>query len=225
MNPGLFYEQSLEPHGSPYINTYKLYTLCFLVSSLNGSRDLYINLFYISYFVNWMIISTLRYQYGKDWWDGSASKMLALQFEDLGSDVPHLRRRPAIACICNHCFGERRRKQRQETHWPSVNYRFETLSQNIRWTAIEEDSKWLLSWLLHACDTCAPRMNMHLILSHTNYERDSHTSVYSLQGYNSLSYLCIFIFVFSYIYIILKWHLGREQVRHKGCVTGEEAIA
>lgn len=73
-------------------------------------------------------------------------KYLPCQCEDLGSDFQHLRRRPAmITCLCNHHFGGRRREQGQETHRPWMRSRFETLSQNIRWTAIKEDIKRLIS--------------------------------------------------------------------------------
>lgn len=134
-------------------------------------------------------------------------KYLPCQCEDLGSDFQHLRRRPAmITCLCNHHFGGRRREQGQETHRPSMRSRFDTLSQNIRWTAIKEDIKRLISsFCMHV--THVPthtHMNKHHTLTHTNYDHDSHTSVYSLQVYGLLSCLCIFIFVFSYICIILK---------------------
>lgn len=155
-------------------------------------------------------------------------KYLPCQCEDLGSDFQHLRRRPAmITCLCNHHFGGRRREQGQETHRPWMRSRFETLSQNIRWTAIKENIKRLISSFCMHVTHVPPHthMNKHHTLTHTNYDHDSHTSVYSLQVYSLLSCLCIFIFVFSYICIILKWHLGGEQVRHKGCVTGEDAIA
>lgn len=100
-------------------------------------------------------------------------KYLPCQCEDLGSDFQHLHRRATmITRLCNHHFGGRRRKQGQETHWPSMRSRFETLSQNIRWTAIKEDIKRLISgFCMHATH----------VLPHTwTYTTHSHIQIMTM---------------------------------------------
>lgn len=143
------------------------------------------------------------------------AKCLPCQCEDLGSDFQHLHRRPAIIThLCNHHFGGRRRKQRQETRWPSMRSRFETLSQNIRWTAIEDIKQLISGFCRHV--THAPPTWTYTTHSHIQIMTVIATHLFIACKFTTCFHISVSLYLYFHISVSSwndTWLESRSDIR------------